>query len=94
MLPRWRDWRFSSARPGSEPSKAPASISSMAAWAGSMGMERYSMPRFAASSAASSRLWSLEKRLGMETPVTFSGPRASTATAATTLESMPPDRPM
>ncbi len=35
-----------------------------------------------------------EKRDGIATPTTFSLPRASTATAAVRLESMPPDSPI
>ena len=44
--------------------------------------------------SASVTLPSLEKRDGMSTPMTCSGPSASTAMAATSDESMPPDRPM
>jgi hypothetical protein len=35
-----------------------------------------------------------EYGLGIETPVTFSAPRASTATTAVTAESTPPLRPI
>ena len=49
------------------------------------------MPRFSDTSLASIRLCSDEKRDGMNTVVTFSAPSASAATAATRLESMPPD---
>ena len=44
-----------------------------------------------ARSAASDLECSDEYSLGMETQTTRSGPSASTATAATTAESMPPD---
>src|SRR3990172_438647 len=57
-------------------------------------MSSISISRFSASSQASSRLsWELYCD-GMNTPVTFSFPTASTATAATREESMPPERPM
>ena len=52
------------------------------------------MPRLAASAAASVMLASLEKRDGMSTPTTWSGPSASTAIAATSDESTPPDNPI
>ena len=37
---------------------------------------------------------SLDHSLGLETPKTCSGPSASTAMAPTSVESMPPDRPI
>jgi hypothetical protein len=46
-----------------------------------------------ASSAASSRECPDECCDGIETPMTDDGPSASTAIAATTDESIPPDRP-
>ena len=51
------------------------------------------MPRFFASAAASVSEPSDEKRDGMATPSTFSGPSARAAMQATSAESMPPDRP-
>ena len=51
------------------------------------------MPRFCASARASATEPSDEYRLGMVTPHTASGPRASAAMAAVSAESMPPDRP-
>ena len=73
------------------PSKWPSSESSAALKTSSIGILRSAMPRLSASAIASSRLPSDEYRDGMETPTTFSAPSASTATAATRLESMPPD---
>ena len=51
------------------------------------------MPRFSASAAASVLLWELENLDGIDTPTTRSRPRASTASAATSAESMPPLSP-
>ena len=65
-----------------------------ASCAASIGTVIVSMPRFSASSSASVTLPSLEYRDGMSTPVTRSGPSASTAIAATSDESIPPDSPM
>ena len=56
--------------------------------------DRRGSPRFAASASASVTLPSLEKRDGMSTPTTCSGPSASTAIAATSDESIPPESPM
>ncbi|CAB4588695.1 unannotated protein [freshwater metagenome] len=53
-----------------------------------------SMPNASASSCASVREPSEEYREGIETPCTCSAPNASTATAATNDESMPPERPI
>lgn len=47
-----------------------------------------------ASSAASSRECCEEYRLGIETQCTFAAPTASQAIAATSAESIPPDRPI
>ena len=52
------------------------------------------MPRAVARDSASDTEPPLEYRDGMATPWTCSGPTASTATAATSEESIPPDRPM
>ena len=52
------------------------------------------MPRFSASERASSMLLCEENCDGMAMPVTFFAPSASTASAAVTAESMPPESPM
>ena len=49
------------------------------------------MPRFAASSRASSRECCEEMSDGSETPITFSGPKAAAAITPTTAESIPPE---
>ena len=51
------------------------------------------MPRLSASAAASASEPGEEKRDGIATPCTRSGPSASTAIAATSDESIPPDSP-
>ncbi len=51
------------------------------------------MPRFRASRAASPCVPVEENWEGMVTPVTLAAPRASQAIAATSDESMPPERP-
>ena len=56
MLPRMRAWTFSSATFGCVPSNMPPSVESMALKTGSMEMTWYSMPRFWASTRASSSL--------------------------------------
>ena len=61
---------------------------------GSIGTVTVRMPRLAASTSESVTLPSLEKRDGISTPTTRSGPSASTAIAATSEESMPPERPI
>ncbi len=94
IVPRIRACRFSSASPGSVPANVGASMSRNAAWAPSIGTVIVRIPRLAASSSASVTLPSLEKRDGMSTPTTWLGPSASTAIAATSDESMPPDNPM
>ena len=52
------------------------------------------MPRLAASVVASASEPGEEKRDGIATPWTWAGPTASTAIAATSDESIPPDSPM
>ena len=52
------------------------------------------MPRFWARVRASDFVSGLLNLEGMVTPMTFSGPRASAAIAATKEESIPPLRPM
>ena len=92
--PRIRDWRFSSVSPvGTPPRSGPRSWAK-AVWAGSMGTVTRSMPSRAARASASVTEPPLEYRDGMATPWTWSAPTASTATAATREESIPPDRPM
>jgi hypothetical protein len=52
-----------------------------------------SISRFFTTARASVLLVSEVYRLGMRTPVTFSGPRARAATAAPREESIPPESP-
>ena len=80
MLPRMRAWMFSSACPRAGPRRPPASISRYASWAGSIGMICRSMPRFSARAPASALRALGRVARGHETPVTCSGPSASTAT--------------
>ena len=61
---------------------------------GSIGSSRKSVPRFSASRRASPRVSSEEKRDGIETQWTRSGPSASHASAAVSAESIPPETPM
>src|SRR5438046_7419537 len=58
-----------------------------------IGKVRNSILRFFASVCASALLPAEENGPGMETPSTLSAPKASTAMAATTAESIPPLRP-
>ena len=60
---------------------------------GWIGSVEYCSPVRRASSAASSLECCDEWPDGIDTPYTCCGPTASTAIAATTLESMPPERP-
>ncbi len=53
MLPRMRDWTFSSATPDSVPANAPSSISRYVECAASMGMTVSSIPSLSANSLAS-----------------------------------------
>ena len=59
-----------------------------------MGTVWNSIPRFSASSLASSKLSFEENLDGMNTPRTLSLPRASTAKQAVSEESIPPDSPI
>jgi len=59
-----------------------------------MGSSSSSTPRFSASVWASPRVPSDEYGEGIVTHVTHSGPRASTAMRATSVESIPPESPM
>ena len=59
-----------------------------------MGISSMRMPRFFASETESSTLPREEYIDGMVMPVTLSAPSASTASAAVSAESMPPDSPM
>ena len=52
-----------------------------------------SMPSASATRLPRRRLSGSESRSGISTPSTFFGPSAATASAAETLESMPPERP-
>ena len=91
--PRARAWRFSSVTSSARSLKD-------AGKCGAVGLENFLngttsklMPRLAASSRASVMLPSEEYWLGMEMPMTFSAPRASTAMTAVRAESMPPLSP-
>ena len=59
-----------------------------------IGISRNAIPVRLAMSAASSRECCEEWTLGIPTPYTDAAPRASTAMAAVSAESMPPDMPM
>jgi hypothetical protein len=58
-----------------------------------IGISRRRIPRFRARARASSMLRDEVKTEGMVTPTTASGPRASTARAAVSAESIPPLNP-
>src|SRR5712691_12694323 len=92
-FPRTLACRFSSVTFSGRPRKASAN----AVWyewkTSDIGSVKNSIPRFSAKSRASARLPSDEYGPGMETPSTFSRPKAETAMAATTEESMPPLKP-
>jgi hypothetical protein len=79
---------------GARPAKMGPRAVSAAATASAMAMVSKRMPRLAASRRASSRECCEEIEEGRETPMTFSGPKASAAITATTAESMPPERAM
>ena len=85
---------FSSVVSSSSPSKMPPSCDLSCSNTGSIGTTSYRMPSALARPSASSRLPCDEYCDGMATPRTFSGPSASTATAAVTAESIPPLNPM
>ena len=93
-VPRMRAWMFSSVTSSLRPLNGCASDFRKPLKTGVIGSLRKSMPRFFASRRASSRVPREEKGEGMVTPVTFSRPSASTATAATSALSMPPESPM
>ena len=94
ITPRMRDCRFSSVSPGGRSPSARARTERM----------RRARPRWGrcegrcrgarASAAASVTDPLLEYREGMDRPWTCPAPRASTAMAATSEESTPPDRPI
>ena len=90
MVPRTRAWMFSSAVSRGRPANIGASAASLAATASAIAMVAKRRPSLWASSRASSREWTEEIAEGSEIPVTFSGPSAAAASAATTAESMPP----
>ena len=85
---------FSSATPGLVPLKGTLRVSSKASCASEIGSSKVRIPSPSASAPASSsdsgELW----REGIRTPVTFLAPMASTATAAVSAESMPPESPI
>lgn len=87
-VPRSRDWRFSSASPVS--SSDAMYVSNI----GPIGTVRKLRPVRRASSAASPLECSEEYFDGIDTPYTFCAPSASHAIAATSAESIPPERPM
>ena len=91
---RQRAWVFSAASPASSPPHARASTRSNASYGSQMDTTLVSMPRWSASSRASSKEWSLEYGPGSSTPCTWSAPNASTLITAPILESIPPERPM
>ena len=94
ILPRILAWRFSSANPDSVPLKKQP-ISSIKTLNGSfIDMLSNLIPRLSANSFASVLLCSEEKEDGIDTPITFSLPIASTAIAAVSDESIPPLRPI
>ena len=69
------------------------SVASAAVTGGSMATVSSVMPSALVDSCASSMLAWLVNREGSRTPRTRVGPSASTATAAVSAESMPPERP-
>ena len=71
--------------------RAPRARRGTRATTASIGISRKSTPRFSLTSRASSRVASDEKRDGIETVWTRSGPSASAAIAAVSAESMPPE---
>ena len=84
---------FSATISGGSPPNAGSSVASKVRINGSIGSVVVSMPRFAATSRASSMLPWLEYGDGISTPSTRSGPSAAAAIAAVSAESMPPDSP-
>ena len=88
VTPRHRAWTFSSATPAS-----PSWSTKTDDHVGDR-LRPVCNPVRAARSAASSLECSDEYTDGIDTPCTFSPPIASTANAATTAESIPPDRAM
>ena len=88
--PRTRAWMFSSVTSGARPAKRGPRAVSAAATASAMAIVSKRMPRFSARMRASSRECCDEIEEGRETPMTFSGPKASAARTATMAESMPP----
>ena len=93
ITPRIRACRFSSATLVRVPAIDETNSLPKAVCADSMGTVRVPIPRFVASSSASTTEWSLEYLDGISTTWTWSAPSASAATVATRAESIPPDRP-
>jgi len=89
-----RAWMFSSATSSLSPLNGAASVRLKVLKTGVIGSVWKSMPRFVARRLASPRVPDDEYGDGMVTPLTFSRPSASTAMAATSEESMPPDSPI
>ena len=90
---RQRAWVFSDAVPASLPQPERRSTASNASNGSQMDTTCVSMPKFSASSRASSSEWSVEYGPGSMTPCTCSGPNTSAHSVAMTLESMPPESP-
>ena len=91
--PRARAWRFSSVRSRGRSPKLCSSARSNWPTIPSIAISRKSIPRLSASRCASARVPSDENREGIETPWMRSAPSDSTASAAVSAESIPPDRP-
>jgi hypothetical protein len=92
IVPRTRACRFSSATPVIAVPWS-AIVLRYASTIGATGTVSKCSPVRPARSAASLLEWSEEYSLGIETAYTFCAPRASTAIAATSAESMPPESP-
>ncbi len=92
-VPRMRDCRFSSVLSSASPSNGAASWRRKASKSGVIGISVYFTPWIFAISRASSMLICAVYCDGIITACTRSGPSASTHTASTSAESMPPDSP-
>ena len=93
ISPRSRDCRFSSVTSAGRPPKSGDSVCITAARPGSIGSSSSRQPSSPATAAASSRLGAEVNSDGSITQRTFSAPSASTATAATSALSTPPESP-
>jgi hypothetical protein len=94
MFPRMRAWTFSFAVSNVLLLNNLFNDSSYVLYTDSIGTTWMAMPRLRASAQASSRLPRDENCDGIAIPVTCSLPSASTAMAAVTAESIPPERPI